>query len=90
MPVLLLLLVLLLLFLAGGVAKHAARRLDREGSHALLWRWLSAGGTGRQAGHQPRLDPSRHEGADPDRVRAPPLVPDPAGSTPRGGSSGPL
>ena len=44
MPVLLLILVAVVVFLAVGAVRHALRRLDREGSHLLLWRWLSAGG----------------------------------------------
>ena len=58
-------------------SQHAGRRLDKEGSHALLWRWLSAPRLIKQGGHQPRLDPPRQQGADGDRLRAPPLALDP-------------
>lgn len=34
--------VLVLLFAMTGLVKHAQKRLDQHGIHALVWRWLSA------------------------------------------------
>jgi hypothetical protein len=73
MPVVLLVLGLVVLFVIGGIAAHFDARVRKHGPHALTWRFLSGEAWPRPGGYQQGMDsPGVREGADGDRVRAPP------------------